>query len=72
MIKKYQCWCCEEEASPSFIKAFGTNREIRLCGSCVGTIAAIECRLNEITRRGELSSDFTANGPDVPDCEKDS
>lgn len=71
MIKKYICWCCEEEAYPVFTKGFGTEREIKLCGSCVGDFAVIESRLNQITRSGKLSPDFTADGPDVPECEKD-
>lgn len=71
MNKSFKCWCCDEVKSPLFTKGFGTEHEIKLCGSCVGTMAAVDCRLTEIAKYGKLSKLLTADTADVPNCEKE-
>lgn len=70
MSKSLKCWCCNEIRSPLFTKGFGTTNEVKLCGSCVGTLAAIDSRLSEISRSGKLSKFLTADTADVPLCER--
>lgn len=71
MFEKNQCWICNSKAGPFFVKGYGTKEEYKLCGSCSGTIAAIESRLYAISRFGKLDNYFTANGEDVPFSERD-
>ena len=70
MSKQFICWGCGRNAGVLFTRGFGTHEEYKICGSCVGYFAAIDCRLNEISRCGKLPEHLTANTPDVPECEK--
>jgi hypothetical protein len=70
MSKNFKCWCCSETRSPLFTKGFGTTNEVKLCGSCIGALAAIDSRLSEISRCGKLSKFLTADTADVPLCER--
>lgn len=71
MSKYFACWCCEEIRSPLFTKGFGTTNQIKICGSCIGTLASIEARLTEISRSGKLADYLTANDANVPVCERE-
>jgi uncharacterized protein CbrC (UPF0167 family) len=71
MSNYFACWCCEEKTSPLFTKGFGTTDEIKICGSCIGTLASIEARLTEITRSGKLADYLTAKDLSVPICERE-
>lgn len=70
MSKHFTCWCCEEVTSPLFTKGFGTENEIKVCGSCIGALASVDARLTEISRSGKLADYLTAKDSSVPTCEK--
>ena len=71
MVEKCQCWVCKSQSGPFYIKGYGTENEFKLCGSCIGIMAAVESRLFTISRCGKLDDYFTAKGENVPSCEKD-
>ncbi len=71
MREAAHCWICESTLGPFYIKGYGTENEFKLCGSCCGTMAAIDSRLYVINKFGKLDDCFTAKDENVPFCEKD-
>ena len=71
MSKATKCWICENINGPFYIKGFGTENEISLCGSCCGVFSVVESRLYAISKWGKLDSCFTAEDASVPIEERD-
>jgi hypothetical protein len=65
-----KCSICDGPVYDEVKVGFGGPDEEAVCGMCVGYLAVINNRLNQITRYGVLTPDLTAIGPEVPDDEK--
>lgn len=66
-MKTEQCWCCGEDCIP--VKNVRPGA-VLVCGGCHGSLVAIEQRLDLITSHGRLPEYLTAEGQDVPECER--
>ncbi len=62
-----QCWCCGEDCIP--VKNMNPEA-VLVCGGCYGSLIAIEQRLTMIEKHGRLPEYLTAEGDDVPECER--
>lgn len=62
-----ECWCCGEHCLPVKDQRAGS---VLVCGGCYGALIAIEQRLKMIETHGRLPEYLTAEGPEVPECER--
>lgn len=68
-MQNSKCWMCDEVSEVPLTQGFGTDDERRICGICVGTLAVVNNRLNQITRHGQLQDELTAS-TNIPEDER--
>lgn len=66
-MNNVNCWCCGEDCVPVKVS---NKKALVVCGSCYGDLVLVDQRLLMIEKHGRLPEYLTADGADVPQCEK--